>query len=270
MNRKSKFLTFILSFIPGLGHIYLGVIQRGMVFFLATVFIVIGGVFFGFLGIFYDPLPFIFLPFVWLASLVDALILADRINRELAHRETAEGEGRELNWEEELKIQNSKILAIAFSIIPGAGHMFCGQMNKGIQLMAAFFLTLYLSDFLNMTLLLMFAPIIWFYSVFDIMHRVANREKLQNREGNGEWLLDGLSKESGLSNRASKYLGLGLIIIGIFILLNRIVLPQLSILLDPRFIEYLRTGFIALLFIAGGIKLLLGSKEKAENSIEEE
>lgn len=261
MKKKSKFLTFILSFLPGLGHIYLGLVQRGMVFLLATAFVILGGVFFILMGVFYDPIPFVILPFVWLAALVDSLILADRINRKAVESQ-AEGIDANTSWkylEEELKSQNSKILALTFSLIPGAGHMYIGQMEKGIQLMAAFFLTLYLSDFLHLSLLLMFAPILWFYSIFDIMHKVSQPGQVQDST-----FLSTFFKENQFSGKAGKILGAGLILIGVIMIFDRIVLPQVAVLFDYQVREYLRTGVLAVLFIGGGIKLMLGSKEKTK------
>jgi TM2 domain-containing membrane protein YozV len=264
MKKKSKFLTFVLSCVPGLGHIYLGLMQRGMVFLLTTAFVIIGGMFFAILHIFYDPIPFVLLPFIWLAALVDSLILADRINRQAAESQ-ALGENSSQIWknvEEELKGQNGKILALAFSIIPGAGHMYVGEMEKGIQLMAAFFLTLYLSDFLNLSLLLMFAPILWFYSIFDILHKVSHPDKQQNGTFLGDFF-----RENHFPGKAGKFLGIGLIAVGCIMIFDKIVMPQIAIMFDHQIREYFRTGIIALLFIAGGIKLMMGSKEKDKTLI---
>lgn len=259
MKKKSKFLTFLLSFIPGLGHIYLGLLQRGMVFLLATAFVLLGGMFFTMMRIFYDPIPFVILPFIWLAALVDSLILADKINRKNAESQALGIDGSQ-TWrilEEELKSQNGKILALSFSVIPGAGHMYVGEMEKGIQLMAAFFLTLYLSDFLNISLLLMFAPILWFYSIFDIMHKVSHPEKQEEKTFLGDFF-----RENQFSGKAGKILGIGLIAVGSIMIFDKIVMPQIAVLFDEQIREYFRTGIIALLFIVGGIKLMMGSKEK--------
>jgi TM2 domain-containing membrane protein YozV len=234
-----------------------------MVFLLSTAFVFLGGMFFMMMHIFYDPVPFVILPFIWLAALVDSLILADRINRKTAESKALGTDASE-TWriiEEELRIQNPKILALSFSIIPGAGHMYVGQMEKGIQLMTAFFLTLYLSDFLNISLLLMFAPILWFYSIFDILHKVSNPDKQQEVTFIGDFF-----RENQFSGKAGKYLGIGLIAVGCIMIFDKILLPQMAILIDERIMEYSRTGIIALLFIAGGFKLMLGSKEKEKNT----
>lgn len=261
MKKKSKFLTFLLSTVPGLGHMYLGMTQRGLVFFLATAFVVMGGFFFAMMRIFYDPIPFIALPFIWLAAIVDSLILAGKINRSIDQPRDTGIDGID-SWkrlEDELKSQNYKILALTFSIIPGAGHMYLGQMEKGIQLMVAFFLTLYLSDFLQISLLLMFAPILWFYSIFDIYHCVSNPT---DKQENSNTIFGEFFKKSQQSGKVTKILGIGLIIVGLIMIFDKIVMPEIAIMFDHQIREYLRTGILALVFIGGGIKLMMGSKEK--------
>lgn len=265
MKKKSKFLTFLLSFIPGLGHMYLGLVQRGLVFFLATGFVVLGGTFFAMMGVFYDPIPFVALPFIWLGAVVDSLIMAGRINKSRKEAE-ATGTSPSDTWkslEDEMKSQNHKILALTFSVIPGAGHMYIGQMQKGIQLMIALFLILYLSDFLQISLLLMFAPVLWFYSIFDIFHRVSNpTENQEDKENQGNTIFLEFFQKNQVSGKVGKYLGIGLIVVGSIMIFDKIVMPQIAIIFDQQIKEYLRTGILAILFIAGGVKLMIGSKEK--------
>jgi hypothetical protein len=69
--KKSKFLTAILSFLPGTGHLYLGLPKRGiqlMLSFLMLIFIQ------GFLNI---NGFFIFIPVIWFYSFFDALHKCD-------------------------------------------------------------------------------------------------------------------------------------------------------------------------------------------------
>lgn len=70
-RKPSKALTFILSFVPGVGHLYLGVMNRGfqvMLLFFASIFLMD----FLRLGVF----PF-WLPVIWFYGLFDALQKAD-------------------------------------------------------------------------------------------------------------------------------------------------------------------------------------------------
>jgi hypothetical protein len=81
LTRKSAFLTFILSWLPGLGHLYLGLNKRGLQFmtaFFACIILI-------------PLLPFVF-PFVlailWFYSLFDALQKAAVINTLASHQGT--------------------------------------------------------------------------------------------------------------------------------------------------------------------------------------
>ncbi len=67
MPNKSKFATVILSFIPGVGHMYLGWLQRGLMFMLTfclAIFIT-GWTNISFFGL--------FIPVIWFYGLFDAL-----------------------------------------------------------------------------------------------------------------------------------------------------------------------------------------------------
>lgn len=55
-----------------------------------------------------------------------------------------------------------------FSLIPGAGEMYMGFFKQGVSLMAMFVLITALSGYLNMEYLMLFQPVIWFYSFFHV------------------------------------------------------------------------------------------------------
>ena len=67
MTNKSKFLTFLFSLVPGVGHMYLGLMQRGLQF-LVTFF----GVIFLLVITNLGELS-LFLPVIWFYNLFDAL-----------------------------------------------------------------------------------------------------------------------------------------------------------------------------------------------------
>lgn len=95
-----------------------------------------------------------------------------------------------------------------------------------------------------------FIPVIWFYSVFDIYHLLEDEEKVQLESST---LFDWFSNHPG-------WLGWGLIALGLLVIVQRIASPALAQLLSESLRSYIETSFIALILIAGGIKLLLGSK----------
>jgi hypothetical protein len=90
MKPKGSFLTFVLSWLPGLGHLYLGLNKRGLQFmigFFACVALI-------------PMLPTVF-PFavavVWFYSLFDALQKVELVNKYLAGGRGNPGQGQEQN-----------------------------------------------------------------------------------------------------------------------------------------------------------------------------
>jgi hypothetical protein len=71
LQRKSPGLAVVLSFLPGLGHLYLGLYQRGVAFFFAFAAAI-------FLAQNADA--GIFIPFVWFFGLIDAYRQAQFVN----------------------------------------------------------------------------------------------------------------------------------------------------------------------------------------------
>ncbi|MCM3338323.1 sugar ABC transporter permease [Paenibacillus sp. MER TA 81-3] len=69
---KKKWLAGVLSFaFPGLGHLYLGKVQKGLIFvFLNIISIVLSSVVIGLFAML----------FIWVYAIVDALRLTDSIN----------------------------------------------------------------------------------------------------------------------------------------------------------------------------------------------
>lgn len=160
-RRTERFQTVLLSIIPGLGHMYLGLLQRGVCFFAAFF----GG---GVLSILIAVLTrnekvlllgLIALPVIWVFGQWDAAqALQQKQQGELFPASGGSIEQREL-------------AALLFSLFPGAGHMYLGQRRKGVQLMALFLLCLYLGDQLDLSLVGYAVPLIWFYGIFDVYHR---------------------------------------------------------------------------------------------------
>lgn len=64
--------------------------------------------------------------------------------------------------------KKSKFLTFFISLIPGAGEMYLGFYKMGISLMALFAVLSALSGLLNSELLILFLPVIWFYSFFHV------------------------------------------------------------------------------------------------------
>lgn len=178
MNKKSKLVTLLLSIIPGLSHVYLENIQRGAVFFaslIANLFMMFFTI--EILGIYQGEALVIVFPIIWLIAIVDSMILVDKINNGCINRVEDYNKGFALEWGS--KIKNKKVIAMALSIIPGAGHMYLNLKEQGVQLMSVFFLPFFLTDLLQINFFMFLVPIVWFYSFFDAMHK-ASEENLEN------------------------------------------------------------------------------------------
>jgi hypothetical protein len=255
VKQKSKLIVFLLSFLPGLSHFYVGFKERAIIFFL----LFFGGIF-GVVGITaltneddFLLILVIALPILWLVALVDALLLADRLN--------LSGEGTNPEYESLLRenfftANNRKLIAVVLSIVPGAGHMYLGLQNQGLQFMSMFFFAAFLMGWLNMSLFLFTLPIIWFYSLFDAFHRVEEEKVVRKK--------DGMPIYSWLMARP-QWAGWGLIILGCLVIFERIISPFLT----WQIRNYIQTGLVALVLIVSGIRLLMGSKQVKEKEAEE-
>lgn len=60
------------------------------------------------------------------------------------------------------------LLLFISSLIPGAGEMYLGFKKQGISIMLLFFLIFAIGAGTGLDLLILFAPIIWFYSFYNV------------------------------------------------------------------------------------------------------
>ncbi len=239
MREKSKFITFLLSFIPGLSHLYLGFADRAVIFllvFFGTIALTAGLAFITYSDAFLAIL-IIALPIIWLVALLDAFSLGRKIR---LYRHNNEN-GGESNSAVEIKESNRKVITLALSTIPGAGHMYLGLQNKGLTLMAIFLFTIFFMGWLSSSLFLFVLPLIWFYSFFDALH-IVNGTKTDEED-----FLAFFPKIK------AEWVGWGLIFIGVLIIVERILYP----LIPYQIRNYIQTSIVSIIFILGGIKLLV-------------
>jgi TM2 domain-containing membrane protein YozV len=250
MKKKSKFIAFLLSPLPGLSHLYVGFPERALIFFGLFITVFMGGKIlqFSLLG----PLLFFGIAIIWFIALVDVFFLVDY--REISDSDEENNSVNKIPlMGVTMQISNRKLIAIALSIIPGAGHMYLGMLKKGTQLMAAFFLTMFLTGSLNMGFLAFALPVLWFYSLFDVYHLI--EEVPEGLRPDESELFSWFDNHPG-------WIGWSLIILGVLIILQKVVTPIIAPLLNPDIRNYLQTGIVALILIAGGIKLLAGNKNE--------
>jgi TM2 domain-containing membrane protein YozV len=267
MKKKSKFLTFLLSFVPGLGQIYLGFTIRGIMFLSVFIgiplFILFIAGAFSMHGL--ENLILFILPILWLASLVDSMILVDRLNFANTYNTNNVEANSVFSDSKAMEKQNKKLIAMLLSVIPGAGHLYLGLQRQGVELMAVFFLAFYLTDLLRVSIFIIVVPIIWFFSLFDVMHKVSEtRPMTDDRIFTDAWFKSNaaiISEKSALRNK-HKLLGYILIISGSVIFFNRIIYPMVEAYIHYRIRGNIQTGIVAFLLILGGLRLIIGSKEK--------
>ena len=264
MKSKNKVVSFLLSLLPGLGQIYLGYLSRGLVYLILEIFSLIL-YFFGIndYQIRYNNGLLIFMLIVivltWIISIVDSMILRDRvlrssnsvvINNDI---ETIHYEQPQITFEKAPK-DMKKIISMILSIIPGVGHMYLGMLVQGIQLMSIFLLCFYLNSLLQDSVFMYFVPIVWFYSLFDVYKKVSSDGAY---EDNDVIFISWIRKGSSGQQFKYKVVGIILLLVGIAAVVNRIIADIISNFNSFYWLsKYIQIGFLAALFIAGGIKLL--------------
>ncbi|MEX2459708.1 MAG: hypothetical protein WD469_00170 [Paenibacillaceae bacterium] len=254
-QQNERFFTMLSSIIPGLGHFQMGLMQRGLSF-LVAFFGVITMIFFVRYVTHLEGV-FVFLlavPIIWLYGLFDSMQLLHRKQKGevLVDRTIFDEfeEGREVG-------KKSKTLAIILSILPGAGHMYLGLQYRGLQLMAGFLFSFYILDALHLSIFLFLIPILWFYSLFDAMQHVSRHGVVEIKDiPIIDWL-----------KNYQKWIGIGLLVLGFYHLLDEFVLgvfdrlqPELQI--SYWFHRYFQVFVVSTLLIGGGFRLLTGTSAK--------
>lgn len=145
-------------------------------------------------------------------------------------------------------MKKSKFATVVLAIVPGLGHFYLGWMERGLQFMLAFFLSIFLMSWLNISLFAFLLPVIWFYSAFDLMH-LSTEPPVHVVRPPLVWLIE-----------KQRWAGIGLIVLGILLLFERTVIPILYLYFNYQTIRMIGTAAVALLLIAGGIRLAMGKQ----------
>ncbi|MEO3948063.1 hypothetical protein [Gorillibacterium sp. CAU 1737] len=252
--QNERFYTILLSFVPGLGHFQLGLMQRGLTFLVAFfgLFALVAFVTFttrvdGFLTFLLG------LPIIWLYGMFDAVQMVTRKQRGEVVEDRSLFEDLEMSREDG---KRSKMVATLLSILPGAGHMYLGMQVRGFQLMAGFLISLYVMDTLRITLFLILIPLIWFYALFDALQAISKygREPLVDKP-----IIEGLLLHK-------KWFGAILLGFGCYYLLLYLGLDVIDSIVGNRnfsiwFYRYFQSFFVSMLLIGGGIRLLFGERK---------
>lgn len=260
---NDRFVTMLLSFVPGLGHFQLGLMQRGLAFLVTffgltiMIFFVAAltnrGEFMVFLGV---------LPIIWLYCMFDCV---QQLNRKQRGEELVDRSIFEDYQDMRESGKKNKTLAMLLSIFPGAGHMYLGLQKRGLQLMAAFLFSIYIMDVLRLSLFLFLIPIIWFFSFFDALQYISRYGRVEIRDVPVvDWLMN-----------HQRWIGVGLLGLGLYYLVDNVLIngldrwfnEQLSREIMHWYRQYFHTFIVCVLLIGGGLRLLFGSKrEKGERT----
>lgn len=260
---SERFFTIVLSFIPGVGHFQLGLMNRGFTFLTAFIG---AGIMIIFTAIMLREDAFLifmaFLPIVWVYSFFDAIQQLNKKQRGEELEDRSILEDLEKSREDGRK---SKTIATLLSIFPGAGHLYLGYQRRGIQLMAAFLFALYILDVLRFGLFLFLIPIIWFYSFFDGLQKASRHD--------GDEPVEDVPIISYLVNH-QRWIGIGLMVLGIYFIFDRVFMPSIApkltefiqVDISRWYYDYFQIIVVSILLIGGGFKLMIGSKAKGEDA----
>lgn len=257
-QQREKTHTMLMSIIPGLGHMSIGQLQRGITFliaFLGLFSIVI------FISIVTNATGFLIfllgLPVIWIYSMFDAVQQLQRKQR---------GElliDRPFFEEFENYIgtgKKNKALAATLSLFPGAGHLYLGQQKRGLQIMLGFLSAVYLMDSLRLTLFLFLLPLFWFFAFFDVLQQMSRYE---NSEMTDEAVIAQLGPYQ-------KWIGAALLALGLYYLGDQMITSQFVrenwVGLYRYYMEFkynLPTAVVAFVMIAAGLRLVFGGGWKA-------
>ncbi|MBC8079924.1 MAG: hypothetical protein H7X86_06240 [Gorillibacterium sp.] len=207
--KPNALLAFLLSFCPGLGHLYLNRKLRaflyaisffGLLFIMALNFDNVEGEF---------VLVLLFAAFiVWGINLLDVILYLNSPNRHRQSMQTVSTDPSDGASEDHINQQNDRFNTILLSIIPGLGHFHLGLMQRGLTFLVSFFGFFTLVTFVTFTtrvegffIFLLALPVIWLYCMFDAVQLVNRRERGEQLEDRS--LFEDLerSREEGKKSR---------------------------------------------------------------------
>lgn len=162
-------------------------------------------------------------------------------------------------------MKKNGFLTFCFSFIPGAGQMYQGYMKRGLSIMLLFGIFTGITGVAGTPILAIPIPIIFAYSFFDTFN-IRNRTGEQNQIKDDYVWNDFSDKDifKGIKEKKiNNFLGVVLIVIGIYILLDS-VLSNIAHRLDLYYLSnfmnivmrYLPSALIAVLSIYFGVKLV--------------
>ena len=176
--------------------------------------------------------------------------------------------------------KKNKILFFLFSLIPGAAHMYIGLVKRGLVIMLAFVAGAGLAMMTDVPALLLLLPVLWFYSFFDAWNKYhLPEDKLAKVQDDFLFFLNGMPQNMRSDPRFKKVASASVLIVGAYLLWDKIIVNVLSRLLSETGagilseVSYrLPQVAVAVLLIVIGVKLITHKKREldSENNDSEE
>jgi hypothetical protein len=167
--------------------------------------------------------------------------------------------------------KKSSFLTFCFSFLPGAGQMYMGFMKRGVSLMSAFFLLIFLSSWLHLGPLMFAIPVVWFYAFFDTFNLRSTPDDEFYALEDSYILFPEFSKSKVLESKYRNVFALALIVIGFAILWNNLYdlfsrfMPEELKNIIYRFGYYFPQLLIGFAIIALGLYLIRGKKKELDS-----
>jgi len=256
--QREKTRTIMLSFVPGLGHMSIGLMQRGITFMISFIgwFAII--VFLSMIIHRGELLVFLLaLPVIWVYSMFDVIgkLQAKQRGEHLVDRAIFEDMESYIS-----SGRKSKVLAIALSIFPGAGHLYLGLQKRGLQLMGGFLITIYVMDNMRLSLFFFLLPLFWCFAFFDALQQ-ASRYESQT-----------LADEPVLMQLVpyQRWFGFALLALGAYYLLDRVAAEVTYRFSQEMYSQYKQLKYMvptavgSFVMIIIGLRLAFGSKKAVD------
>ncbi len=169
--------------------------------------------------------------------------------------------------------KKSSFLTFCFAFIPGAGQMYMGFMQRGVSLMAAFFLSIFFATWLSLSPLVFITVVLWFYAFFDTFNLRSMPDDEFYAMEDDYLVIPGLGKKTSqrLQKKYRTILAVVLIAFGLIILWNNLcdilrnILPEVAYDIIRNFGHYFPQMLIGFAIIVLGLYLIIGKKKELED-----
>ncbi len=159
-------------------------------------------------------------------------------------------------------MKKNGFLTFLFALVPGAGQMYYGYMQRGLSLITLFCLSFGLAYTMDIYLFLVVCAIVWMYSFFDVYDLLRCANAGQPRQ-DGLMLLGSMADIKKTIPRNGKLLGwilIGLGVYGVYELVIRdLLFPLFRMMFGDRawgILHNIPGIVVSVLFIAAGVWLL--------------